>query len=60
MHRLGQPMTKFSDNLLKDAVLQSVLDITFPDEVPSYQTLWQYNEYFAKSDLFRGYRHICG
>ena len=53
MHRLGQPMTKFSDNLLKDAVLQSVLDITFPDEVPSYQTLWQYNEYFAKSDLFQ-------
>ena len=25
MHRLGQPMTKFSDNLLKDAVLQSVV-----------------------------------
>ena len=65
MHRLGQPMTKFSDNLLKDAVLQSVLDITFPDEVPSYQTLWQYNEYFAKGVsgipclrwLFKGAAH---
>lgn len=50
-HRLGTTLTKFSDDLLKDAVLQAALDITFPDEVPSYQTLWQYNEYFAKSEL---------
>lgn len=53
MHRIGMSKRQFHDAMLTDAVIQSALDIEYPDEVPSYQSLWLYDNYFAKTQLLK-------